>query len=335
MNHPLAIRLAAILLVATVAGCGGPATTPTPTPAPTALLPTLEPTPTATTISLPAPTGRILYSAIAPTATSGSVYVMNADGSGVTKLTGTRPADAPAWSPDGTRVAFQGGDGFWVMNADGSNATRIYHELRMQAFGPAWSPDGQQIAFISAPPCGPCSPGMTWTLYIMNADGSGLRKVTDTQTGSTPAWSPDGQTIVFVGTASDPPTAANGLQSIRLDGSGLRQLTSGDDFSPAWSPDGRFAFLRGATTATSGAILFTLVVANGDGSAPLEIHLPIAVGPPLAWSPDGAWIALSGAANMTLLETGQSDIWIMRPDGTNAMNLTNTTGLGEGSPSWH
>jgi TolB protein len=335
---PLVLCGAALI----VASCAaGPGASPSALPSPAAL-PSLEATsaatvtaePTITPTITPGPsTGRILFDSIALTGTSFSVYLMNADGSGVTKLTGTRSAGSPAWSPDGKRVAFQGDDGTWVMNADGSNAKRLSDK---GSNGPAWSPDGQMIAFVSTPPCAPCAAGIPWTLSVMNADGSGLRKVTDTQSQERPAWSPDGRSILFAG----PPgggalvgSPALGLWSIRPDGSGARQLTNGFDSWPAWSPDGRrIAFLRTVATLADGSNDLRLFIANADGSSPTKVSLPFAVENGPAWSPDGAWIALGSRSTPT---DHRWNIWIVRADATGAVDLTNTLDQAEGDPAWH
>src|SRR5882672_823214 len=86
------------------------------------------------------------------------IYVINADGTGLTRLT-TDPADdaCPAWSPDGKKIAFASirdrvpnevNYEIYVMNADGSNQTRITNNTKFDA-GPAWSPDGKRMAFTS------------------------------------------------------------------------------------------------------------------------------------------------------------------------------------------
>lgn len=308
-----------------------PTTTPLQATAPAATVPTLSPA----APSLAAPTGRIFFSAIAPTASRASIYVLNADGSGRTKLTGTLAADEPAPSPDGSLVAFVS-DGIWLMRADGSQPRQIRHDPKMVEEWPVWSPDGRQIAYLETPTCSPCGIGITWNLNVMNADGSGLRKVTDASSDSRPAWSPDGQAIVFGGGWVDPPTPLNGLQWIRPDGSGLRQFTSGPDTAPTWSPDGRsFAFLRNTAEAPDGTILFSLFVANGDGTSPRQVHLDFVAEGPIAWSPDGGWIAMAGAKTLPILKAGQWDLWIVRPDGTGARTITATADLGEGSPAWH
>ena len=89
----------------------------------------------------------------------GQIYVMNADGSGITQLTNIPNVDAyaPVWSPDGRRIAFTGDTlsptsdfgvgGVYLMNADGTNVIALAGAAGVDAFGPSWSPDGIRIGF--------------------------------------------------------------------------------------------------------------------------------------------------------------------------------------------
>src|SRR5207247_8008882 len=124
------------------------------------------------------------------------IYVMNADGSGVSRLTNTPATDIdPAWSPDGRRIAFASdGDGthriydIYVMNADGSGVTRLTNDP-VTAWGPAWSPDGTKIAFESYR-------DGNGEIYVMMPDGSaGTTRPHEPADAAGPAGSAAGATV--------------------------------------------------------------------------------------------------------------------------------------------
>ena len=121
------------------------------------------------------------------------IYVINADGSNPRRLTNSPGSDQfPAWSPDGTRIAFSSdrdgspsleGRDIYVMNAaDGLGLVRLTDDPAYDT-GPAWSPDGSRIAFTS----GRDGSG----LFVMNADGSGVVRIRAGFAGP-PSWSPIG-----------------------------------------------------------------------------------------------------------------------------------------------
>ena len=167
------------------------------------------------------------------------IYAMNADGSGVDRLTRDRGGDySPSWSPDGSRIAFMSNrEDFdyqiYAMNADGSGVTRLTNN-RFNDYYPSWSPDGSRIAFASIR-------NGNWEIYAMNADGSGAARLTDNSDDDRrlrdPSWSPDGRRIVFV-------SGRDGnweIYAMNADGSGASNLTnnSANEWGASWSPDGR------------------------------------------------------------------------------------------------
>ena len=97
------------------------------------------------------------------------IYVMNAAGGGLTSLTKGAPPvfdNYPAWSPDGSQIAFSGGPAgqqLYVINVDGNELKRL---TDAPASMPAWSPDGSQIAFV-----------LSAFIHVMNADGTELRNL--------------------------------------------------------------------------------------------------------------------------------------------------------------
>jgi len=126
------------------------------------------------------------------------IFTMQADGSELTNLTNNPATDeSPAWSPDGTRIAFtsdRSGDmDIYVMNADGSNLSRLTDDRGYEDHF-SWSPDGTKIVYSSSE----TSFLGDSNIMIMNADGSNKTPLTP-QPGkySFLSWSPDGQHIVF------------------------------------------------------------------------------------------------------------------------------------------
>ena len=155
------------------------------------------------------------------------IHVINSDGSGSTKLTDdpTQDQKHPAWSPDSTKIAFDSENHIYVMNADGSEVTRL--TKGSDATSAVWSPDGSRIAFVSDAevytvgvdgsglvkiPDSPWLPDthIDWSadgakiayscrpdgddleICVMNADGSGVTRLTNDPSGTYPAddWEP-------------------------------------------------------------------------------------------------------------------------------------------------
>ena len=189
------------------------------------------------------------------------LYVVNADGSGLRRLTRNPKGYflyQTVWSPDGRTIYA----GPYVANADGSGA-----QVSLQVGAIAvWSPDGTRIALARKPDwCSdrggtrPCA-GSHSDIYVMNADGSGKRKLThDARQNAEPVWSPDGRRIAFVSRRDGNAE----IYVMNADGSGKRNLTRNParDASPSWSPDGR----RIAFVSDRDGRLETHVV-NADGS---------------------------------------------------------------------
>jgi len=251
------------------------------------------------------------------------IYVMEANGTGVTRLTFTpgNNDDRPAFSPDGSKIAFtsdQGGNGWdiWVMQADGSNPTRLT-TVAATDYNPTWSPDGSKIAFE------------TWRnpyteIWVMDADGSNQRMVINRAPASNvqdPAWSPDGSRIAYVRSNPAPAIAA----ASAADGSGEVILAAAYAHDPTWSPDAsRLAYKR-TNTATGVTDIHAVEVASGVDT---NLTADAANDQFPAWSPDGTQIAYA-------VLSGQWEIFRMNANGTGKVNVTNNNPLSsERNPDW-
>ncbi|MCC7445930.1 MAG: PD40 domain-containing protein [Anaerolineae bacterium] len=115
------------------------------------------------------------------------IFAVNPDGSDVRRITdGKTSYSHAAWSPDGTRLAvmaLRGGEyNIYTMNANGQDPRAVTNTTNWHCC-PTWSPDGKQIAFTAYP----SKNDRTDTIFIVNANGTGLRRLT---TGLDPAWQP-------------------------------------------------------------------------------------------------------------------------------------------------
>jgi Tol biopolymer transport system component len=124
----------------------------------------------------------------APVGELSGIYLINADGTGQSKLTNTRTQLAdPLWSPDGEKIVFYDNGAINVINADGSGRKELTGGTYDPA-KPAWSPDGEKIAFVNS----------SGDLDVINADGSGRRRLANAAASdSAPTWSPDSERIAF------------------------------------------------------------------------------------------------------------------------------------------
>src|SRR5919108_438770 len=142
------------------------------------------------------------------------IYVMNADGSEQTRLTNYPSLDVyPSWSPDGTKIAFVRDSYIFVMDPFGFGQKKLGDGV--VGWFPDWSPDGTKIAFhkLSSPA------SVTNEIYVVNADGSGLKNISNDPAldYSAPSWSPDGTKIAFHRAPND---ESGEIHLMNADGSG-------------------------------------------------------------------------------------------------------------------
>jgi len=263
------------------------------------------------------------------------IYTMNADGSDVqSPLSNVSQSFDPAWSPDGSRLAFAQftGNDFDVFTADtaaGAPGLRLQRLTtdKSRDTSPAWSPDGRRLAFIS-------DRTGSFDVWRMNADGTNQTDLNDNPANdcgcrapffifAQPAYSPDGTRIAFTSDLADPGNNLD-VYLMNADGTEVRRLTedAAIDAEPDWSPDGRFlAFASGS----DGDLEIFLMDSNGHHARQLTHNS--ANDSQADWSPDGSKLAFTSDRD------GNTEIYVMDADGSQQANLTDNPAEDE-RPDW-
>ena len=299
---------------------------------------------------------------------SGALFVVNPDGSGIHQIThpntGRVLDNEPDWSPNGMQVVFQRADEnacgddscetdqIMVANADGSDPHPVASDPAgkncatdnkpaggLCRSSPAWSADGSRAIFSCGSPWIPGYPESEG-LCIANADGTGTQTFLKAPKGMNddgPQFSPDGKRIAFERAfdAPDGGTLKVAVFVMNADGSGARRLTpwrlrAGDH--PDWSPDGK-RILFTTNIDGSSSISSNKYTVKPDGT---ELHaVTHASGGSVQWmsssySPNGKWIVV---ARRTATEN--ASVWIMRADGTHARPITHAEYSWDSAPDWN
>jgi WD40-like Beta Propeller Repeat len=265
------------------------------------------------------------------------LFTTNPDGTGLTKLPSVPGDTDPAWSPDGSKIAFvrfrEGGAGIWVVNADGTGTRRVTDggpDVDGTDLGPAWSPDGSRIAFAREGRPAKAATGNT-DIYVVNADGTDVVRLTDDPMMEyAPTWSPDGSRIAFVAydlaAGGNPPSPLR-LYVMNADGTDMKALGPENVDGPSWSPDGtEIAFVD--------TEMGSIMAIHPDGTALRRIvdvaelvggvHLVYGV----TWSPDGTQIAFMAGPDST-----DTHIYVVSRDGSDVRQVTDGPAP-DAEPAW-
>lgn len=236
-------------------------------------------------------------------------------------------ADQPRSRPAG-KIAFVSGDfgdqrrrKIWIISADGLDFWKLTDDDDdPREDSPAWSPDGRRIAF-SAMRDG------TRRIYVRDSDGKNETSLIPATmlAGDCghPSWSPDGKIIVFSAFETERKSAH--IRVVSVDGTNLRQLTSGDSYNwiPCFSPDGQHIVFE--STRDGNREIYQIAA---DGSNPINLSKHPQTDHHPAYAPDGRRIAFMSRRNRE-----SANIYLMNSDGSNPVNLTKHPGR-DSEPVW-
>jgi Tol biopolymer transport system component len=212
-----------------------------------------------------------------------------------------------SWSPSARYLSFRSGGRLLKYDFQTDAVSPVIGESRDDYFNdsfPVWSPDETQIAFVSS-----LRETNTWQGYLVNADGSDLRRVTrvDVCQFYAPSWSPDGSVLALNAQCENVPN----IFLLDVATGRLRAFSDLDVpmWNAQWSPDGsRLVFMAGIQERR-------IYTSRADGSA----QQFVVMGDFAHWSPDGERI---------LFSSSEGDLYTIGADGSNPQRLT----FGEGKP---
>jgi len=246
------------------------------------------------------------------------IFTAAADGTGEEQLTFTGNNIYPAWSKEGTRLAFtsdrSGADEIWSMSADGSDLVQLSRGSPGMCFVPAWSYDGTRIAFAYEHP----SVGHP-EVWVMNSDGTDPTRLTFTTPnpdGFTwslhPTWEPGDEKIYYASTE----TGTTQIWGMYAHGEGNEQKSNGagpeapDANVPEFSRAGTLTFWAGYE-GQYGEV-FTMTADGNNGAQVTETPDPLSSDNP-SWAPDGSQILFDSNRG------GSADLWSIQPNGEGLM----------------
>ncbi|MGD0551664.1 MAG: hypothetical protein ABSB25_03320 [Sedimentisphaerales bacterium] len=242
----------------------------------------------------------------------------------------------PHFKPDGSKILFTssrpnpGGPGglqrIYEMNPDGTGVTALSpgdFSVHYKTIEPKYSWDGSEVVFrmLKADPSGLDA----LTYFQVSSPSTTMTNIPTTGANDYwPSFSPDGQWVVFQRNFDPEPNPTTKIYRIRLNGTGLTQLTDGShlDEMAYYSPDGLYIIFKRGGSNGENLDIYRMSAADGSGLVNLTNTTPdIEDAPAYSW--EGAKIAFQSASNAS--DPNTTEIYIADPDGSNRVRLTNNS----------
>jgi Tol biopolymer transport system component len=251
--------------------------------------------------------------------------------------TGLMRGNDPAWSPDGTRIAFDrlnrgtGAFHIWTMRADGSERTRMTSGWGYNV-EPGWSPDGSQLVFAGFDPS-----NQSLDLYTLDASTSLAPSAPRTAVTDTPGdehhpeWAPDGSRIAFDRLRCGGSACGSRIGTVAPDGGDYRMLSPGavdvNELFPDWSPDSTSLVFESDRNgiAPQYSDIYTM---SASGDHVMQLTSGGAWNEEPAWAPDGTRIVYAHTSHV-----GRVALWMRSPNSASSRYVTGVGTYG-GFPDW-
>jgi TolB protein len=242
----------------------------------------------------------------------------------------------PAWASESGRILFQslapgGGDTLYSMKQDGADVQRLRLRVPGSAISPDWSPDGKRVTFV-------VQAGDSQSIWIADANGKNAKELfhcagTGACLGTDyPAWSPNGTSIAFTYAHAPPlsagPPSATSIRVIDIESRKVRAVIRSRfpqlvDL-PRWSPEGTRLVIQRDRFSSDGTETGSRIEIVEVSSGRARLLTSFAR---FAFHPDWSSKGLITFDTYDLLAFGDSapggsNVFTIRPDGTNERQLT-------------